>query len=171
LETVETMDAAWWWTIVVGVAMVVGLCGVVIPVLPGLLVMWAGALLYGFAVGWSTTGVAMMVLATVAVAASFVAGVVIPRRTAAAAGASGWAQVAGLFGAVIGFFVIPVVGLIIGALAGVMAVEVARKGDWGEAWAATVGTAKGFGWSVLVDLGLGLFILLAWAAWAATVVR
>ena len=50
------------WTVVVAVAMVVGLGGVVIPVLPGLALMWAAALGYGFAVGWSGVGVTAIVV-------------------------------------------------------------------------------------------------------------
>ena len=51
-----------------------------------------------------------------------------------------------------------------------MVVEYLRNDDWGAAWAATKGTARGFGLSILIDLTLGLVFLLAWSVWAATVV-
>jgi hypothetical protein len=60
--------------------------------------------------------------------------------------------------------------LVIGALAGLLAVEVLLKGNWDEAWTATIGTAKGFGISALIDLVLGLLMITFWSVWAATVV-
>ena len=72
----------------------------------------------------------------------------------------------GAVGAVIGFFVIPVVGLPIGALLGLLLGEYLDKGDVGVAWAATIELAKGFGLSALVQFGLGFLILLTWSAWA-----
>ncbi len=157
------------WTVVVGAVMVVGLGGVVLPVVPGLAMMGAAALVYGFAVGWTTVGVAVMVLLGLLVAVSLITGVMVPRRAAATSGASGWSQVAALVGAVVGFFVIPVFGLIVGALIGLLAVEYLRTDDWGAAWAATVATARGFGVSILIDLGLGMVMIVAWSVWALTV--
>ena len=158
------------WTTVAGLVMVVGLCGVVIPLLPGLALIWVAALVYGFAVGWGPGAFAVMVILSLLMTVSIVKSVVVPRRAAAGGGASGRAQLGGLAGAVAGFFLIPVVGVIVGALLGVLAAEFAIKRDWGEAWTATKATARGFGVSVLIDLGLGLVMIAVWGAWAATVV-
>lgn len=158
------------WTVAAAVVMVVGLCGVVIPILPGLSLIWLAALVYGFAVGFGTGGVIVMVALSALLAVSMIKSVVIPRRAAEGAGASGWSQVGGVIGAVAGFFLIPVIGVIVGALVGILLVEVSLKGDWGDAWTATVATAKGFGISALVDLGLGLIMIALWSAWAVTVV-
>lgn len=158
------------WTIVAAVVMVVGLCGVVIPILPGLVLMWVAALVYGLAVGFGTLGIVVMVVFTIGVVASIVTSVVVPRRAAGDSGASGKAQLGAVVGAVIGFFVIPVVGIIVGALVGLLVVEASVTGDWNDAWTATMATAKGFGISALIDFGLGLIMLIVWSAWAFTVV-
>lgn len=158
------------WTLVVGVLLVIGLCGVVLPVAPGLVLMWAAALFYGFAVGWSSIGVGVMVALSILVMAGIVTGVVVPQRAAAESGASGMAQLGGVIGAIVGFFVIPVFGVIVGALAGLLIVEYARNDDWALAWAATKGTARGFGLSILIDLALGMAMLVLWSIWALTVV-
>lgn len=150
--------------------MVIGLCGVVIPLLPGLALIWAVALGYGFIVGFGTIGVVVMAILTAALIASIIKGVLVPRKVAADSGASGRAQLGGLIGAVVGFFVIPVIGLIIGALVGVLAVEYLVKGDWDQAKVATVGTAKGFGLSVLIDLVIGFAMIVTWSLWAVVVV-
>ncbi len=157
------------WTLVVGVVAVIGLCGVVLPAVPGLVLMWAAALFYGFAVGWSNIGVGVMVLLSLLVIAGTVTGVLVPQRAAAESGASGMAQLGGVVGAIVGFFVIPVFGVIVGALAGLLVVEYVRNDDWALAWTATKGTARGFGLSILIDLALGMVMLTLWAIWALTV--
>lgn len=157
------------WTLIVGVTLVIGLCGVVLPVVPGLVFMWAAGLFYGFVVGWSAIGVGVMVALTLLTIAGFVTGILIPQKAAAESGASGMAQLGGLVGAIVGFFVIPVFGVIVGALAGLLIVEYLRNDDWALAWIATKGTARGFGLSILIDLALGMVMLMLWALWAATV--
>lgn len=164
------MSAEVVWTIAAAVVMVVGLCGVIVPIVPGLVMVWVTALIYGFAVGWSGLGVGVMALLTVLLIISLGLSFVVPRKTAAASGASGWSQLGGLVGAVIGFFVIPFVGIIVGALVGVYLVELILKEDSAEAWTATKGLAKGFGISVVIDLAIGIVMLAAWSLWAATVV-
>lgn len=162
-------DAAMLWTIVVGIVMVLGLMGVVLPVLPGLLLIWAAAVFYGFMVGFGTVGWTVVGLLTMLAVAGMFKTVLIPRRAAVEAGASGWAQLGAVVGGVVGFFVIPVFGLILGALAGLLVVEYMLKGDWNEALVAVRGTAKGFGLSVVIDLILGMIMIVAWSVWAATV--
>lgn len=164
------MSAEVGWTILAAAVMVVGLCGVAIPVLPGLSLIWLTALAYGFAVGFDAAAIVIMFVLTVLLAISIIKGFIVPRRAAAGSGASGWAQLGGVVGAVVGFFLLPVVGIMVGALIGVLVVEFALKGDWGDAWTATKGLAKGFGVGVLIDLALGLMMIGAWASWAATVV-
>ncbi len=164
------MTADGWWTVVAAVLMVIGLCGVVIPFLPGLALIWVTAVVYGFVVGWGPGGIAVVAVLSALLAASIATSFIVPKRTAAASGASTFAQFGGLVGAVIGFFVIPVVGVIVGALAGVLVVEMLVKGNWDEAWTATKGTAKGLGVSALIDLGFGLLMIVVWSTWAATVV-
>lgn len=169
LPTALGEDAALLWTIVVAVAMVLGLLGVVLPVLPGLLLIWAAAIFYGFMVGFGTLGWTVVGLLTVLAVAGVIKSVAIPRRAATESGASGWAQLGAVVGGVVGFFIIPVFGLVIGALAGLLAVEYVLKGDWNEAMVAVRGTAKGFGLSVAIDVVLGIIMIAAWSGWAASV--
>lgn len=163
------MTAELAWTLAAGLVMVVGLVGVLVPVLPGLLVVWAAGLGYGLAVGFGWIGWTVLALMTAAVATSLVAGVLVPKRAADGAGVSGWSQVAAVAGALIGLFTIPLIGLPVGALAGVVAVEYGTKRNWPEAWRATRAVAVGFGLSALIDLALGTVMVAAWTVWALTV--
>lgn len=157
-------------TLVVAVVMIIGLVGTLVPVLPGLVMMWFVALAYGFSVGFGGVGVTVMVALTMLVLLGFGLGFVLPKRAASGSGATGRSQVVGLIGAVIGFFVIPVIGLVVGALLGILLGEYADKGELRSAWTATLGTAKGFGINALVQFGIGYMMLLLWSVWAVTVV-
>ena len=74
--------------LVVGLAMAVGLVGTIFPILPGLMLIWAAALVYGLVGGFGGVGIAAMVVITVLSIAGVAAGVVIPNKAAGTAGAS-----------------------------------------------------------------------------------
>ncbi len=158
------------WSLLALVVMAVGLVGVLVPVLPGLMLIWSVALIYGLIVGFGAAGLSAMVVLSLIVVVSVVKSVVLPRRAAAGAGASGWSQFGAVAGGVVGFFLVPVIGLILGALAGMVVTEYSLKGNWDDAWTATKATAKGFGISALIDLVLGMVMITAWAVWAASVI-
>ncbi len=151
--------------------MVVGLFGTLVPIVPGLALIWGLAVLYGFLIGeFGSIGIAVIVFETLVVIVSVVKGLVVPKKASDAYGTSGAAQLAALIGAIIGFFAIPVVGLPIGALAGVFTVEWMKHRTAGAAWQATKGMLVGFGLNGLIDFALGWVMIGAWAIWAATVV-
>ena len=50
--------------------MVVGLFSVLVPILPGLLIMWLAAMAYGIVRGFGTFGAAVMIFITVLVVAA-----------------------------------------------------------------------------------------------------
>jgi len=152
--------------LIILVVMTIGLLGTLFPVLPGLLLIWAAALVYGLITGFSTGGVVVLALLTVLLLVSWITTFTIPQKSAQETGVSLMAQLAGLSGGVVGFFVIPVVGLFIGALAGVLVAEFTRLGDMQQAWVATKSVARGFGISVLVDFALGVVMIGAWVVWA-----
>ncbi|MFT7476243.1 MAG: hypothetical protein ACI81L_003192 [Verrucomicrobiales bacterium] len=156
-------------TLVLLVLMLVGLIGTLLPVLPGILLMWGSAVAYGFFVGFSPIGIAVIVIVTALSAAAVVLAVMVPKRAAADAGASWKSQLAAALGAVVGFFVIPIVGILVGAIVGIGLAEYYEKRDWELTKTSTIAVAKGFGISAIVQFGIGFFILVLWLAWAAVV--
>ena len=146
----------------VAVVIVIGLAGVVVPALPGLLLVWGAiagwALLDGGgAIRWAT-----VVVAGLLGAAGYVLATVVPGRRASDAGAPGWVLFAGAVGMVVGFFVIPVVGAIIGGVLGVLVAELVRTRDLPAAWRVTLETLKGFGLGVAIQLVAGLLMTGVW---------
>jgi uncharacterized protein len=152
--------------IVLGLVMLVGLVGVLVPVLPGLLLVIGAGVLWAIDRGGVTAWTVVAVMGLIG-AAGIVASNVLPARRASAAGAPAWVVLAGIAGLVIGFFAIPVVGALIGFPAGVFVAELARHRHPGPAWRATWEALKSVGLGIAIQLGAGVAMI---AIWAATVV-
>ncbi|HYJ53991.1 MAG TPA: DUF456 domain-containing protein [Mycobacterium sp.] len=148
--------------ILVALAIAVGLAGIVVPVLPGGLLVIAAIGVWAFVenttVSWVTFGVA---------AAVFVAAEIIkytwPVKRLRQAQVRTSVLVIGALAGIVGFFVIPVIGLLIGFVAGVFAAELANRRDLTRAWASTVHALKGVALSVGVELTGALLATIAWA--------
>ena len=149
----------------VGLAMVVGILGTIVPLLPGLPIVWAAALVYGVAAGFGPIGWVCFAIITGLAVAGMVAGFVVPQRQVKEGGAPFSTTVVGVIGGIIGFFVIPVVGIVVGAVVGILLAERARTGDWSLAWASTKRALVGFGIGALVQMGAGVLMMLTWMAW------
>jgi uncharacterized protein YqgC (DUF456 family) len=63
---------------------------------------------------------------------------------------------------IIGFFVIPVLGLVIGFVLGVYLAELANRRDQAVAWTSTKHAVKGVALSVGVELAGALLATVAW---------
>jgi hypothetical protein len=142
--------------------MAVGLVGVVLPLLPGLILVWAAGLWWAVADGGGAARWAVLAVMTVLFVAGTLAKYVLPARATAAGGAP-WSTLAvGAAGAVAGFFAIPVVGLVVGGVAGVYLAELIRLADWRRAAGTTRAALVGFGIGLLVELTAGLAMALTW---------
>ncbi|MGH9229982.1 MAG: DUF456 domain-containing protein [Acidimicrobiales bacterium] len=151
-----------------GLVMAVGAVGTIVPLVPGISLVWGAGLVYGLDRGFGAIGlVAFAVMTGLAVAAT-VAGYVVPKRRATGAGVSRATVWLGVAGAVVGFFVVPVVGLPIGGVLGIYVGEHLRTGDRVAAWRATRATITGFGIAVLVQFAAALSMIAVWLVWVIT---
>lgn len=145
----------------VGVVILIGLIGVVVPVLPGLWLSWLGVLIWSLFES-STVGWIVLVVVTGLLALSQVVKFLIPGRRMRVAGVP-WRSTAlgGILG-IVGFFVVPVVGLFIGFPLGVYLAERVRLGGHERAWPSTVHAVKAMGLSILIELVSGLLMAGVW---------
>src|SRR3954465_680471 len=91
-----------------GLLIAAGIVGVVVPVLPGALLVWAAIVVWAVAVG-SATAWAVLAVATVLIAGGQVVKVLVPGRRLRDAGVVRRSILVGLVLAGVGFFVVPVV--------------------------------------------------------------
>ena len=148
---------------------VIGLLGIVIPVLPGLLLVWAGIGVWAVGrphtAGWTDTpGWIVISVATALLVVGTVVKYVLPGRRMRAGGVPWTTLAAGTVLGLVGMFVIPVVGLVICFVLGIYLVERARSGDHRTAWASTSAALRAVGWSLLIELVTGVLMTLSWIA-------
>lgn len=147
--------------LLVALAIAVGLVGIVVPLLPGVLLVYAAILVWAVLVhtvaSWVTLGVVTVVLAaTTAVKYLW------PMRRMRRAEVATSTMLAGAVLGIVGFFVIPVLGLVLGFVLGVYLAELLHYRDQRRAWASTVQAVKGAALSVGVELTGALVATAMW---------
>lgn len=145
--------------VICGLLVVVGLFGIVVPVLPGTLLVLLGVLVWASADG-SGAAWAVFAVATACLAVGAVVKYAVPGRRLRAAVPTSTLVVGGV-GAVIGFFVIPVVGVLLGFPVGIYLAERARVGAAG-AWPSTREALRAMGLSVLIELAAAVVAVGVW---------
>lgn len=148
-----------------GLVMGIGLLGTLVPLVPGLPLIWAAALIYGLIVGFGTAAWIAMTVITFLMIGGIMAKVVLPQRRASAGGTPRSTLIVGAIVGLIGFFAVPVVGLPLGAVVGVFLAERRRTDDWSRALRSTKAVVVGFGLGALVEMGAGIAMIASWALW------
>ena len=148
--------------VLVGLVILVGLVGIVVPVLPGLLLIVAAIAVWALV---TATGPAWAIAigAIVVGAGSQVLKYTIPGRRLRDQGVPRSTLYAAGLLAIVGFFVIPVVGGIIGFVLGTYLAEYRRLGSE-AAWPATKRSLAAVGLAIGIELVAGLSIAAAWLA-------
>lgn len=152
----------------IGVVIVAGLVGAIIQIIPGLILVGAAVLVWGIvtggALGWGVAGFAVFAVAVGMVLKYMSAGTYLARH-----GVPNRSIVVGACAGIVGFFVIPLIGLFVGFVAGVYLAELQRLSDPARAWPATIAALKATGLSILVELVICLLMAVVWVG--ALVVR
>ncbi|MGN9765715.1 DUF456 domain-containing protein [Micromonospora sp. SD12] len=150
--------------VLAGIAILAGLAGVVVPGLPALPLCWGGVLIWAVFGGAGPGRWAVLAAATVVVAGGTVVKYAWPGRNLKRTGVPTSSLLAGGLLGLVGFFVIPVLGLVLGFVGGVWAAERLRLGDSRLAWPATKQAVAAAGLSMLVEFLAGLLVAGLWVA-------
>jgi uncharacterized protein YqgC (DUF456 family) len=151
--------------ILVAVLIAVGVAGIIVPVLPGTLLVLGAILVWALDIGTSGAWLVFAFATTFLVLGTIVK-YLVPGRHLKASGVPTRTLVAGGVLAFVGFFVVPVVGMFIGFVIGVYVAERARVGAAG-AWPSTKAALRAVGVSILIEL---VAAFLAVATWVVGVV-
>ena len=151
-----------WITLLI---MVVGLFGLVVPIFPGITVIWLAALGYGVIVGFTPLGWALMAVLTVL----FIIGVTIDNvlmgAKARKEGAAWLSLALGWLAGIVGTILLPPLGGFIAAPAVLLLMEYLHQRDFNKALLTLRGLAIGFGASFVVRFFIGLVMIAIWLAW------
>lgn len=152
-------------TVAIGLTMLAGVIGLIMPIFPGLIISWLSALGYGLLVGFDRTGVILFTLITILA----IGGSLVDNLLMAIGGKKGGASwltigIALVFG-VLGTFLLPPFGGLIAAPVAILVLEYWRIKDWVKARQALFGMVTGWGLSVAARLVIGVVILILWGVW------
>ena len=144
--------------------MIVGLAGTIIPMVPGCLLIFGLALLYGLLTGFERIGAGPLVALGVIAAAVQVTDYIAVAMGVKKFGGGRQAIVCAMLGGIVGAIVFNIPGLIIGALIGATAGELATGRKLEESARTGVGTLVGFLAGTLVRLTaavvmIGIFMI------------
>jgi len=150
-----------WAEVLVGVAILAGLIGIVVQVLPGAVLVLGGILVWAIFTGgveaWVVFSIAAVAIVVAEVTQWILAGkhvrkAEVPWLTLAVGGIAG----------IVGFFVVPVIGLFLFFIGAIFLLEWLRRRDLSAAWGATKAALQ----ATLITIGVQLAgSLIAAGAW------
>jgi uncharacterized protein YqgC (DUF456 family) len=151
--------------------MLIGLVGVLLPVLPGLILVWLGILVYALLEGFAAIDPLTFAVLTLLAVVGITADIWMTQLGARLGGASWRSQLLGLLGGLVGailFFFLGGItaglGALIGSVVGVFVGEYLRYDDWNQALRSGAGWMLGWLASVVFQFVIGgvMIIVFIW---------
>lgn len=149
-------------TVLAGLAYIVGLAGIILPVLPGTITIVLATLVWAIVVGGWTSWVAFAVVLILG-AAGMTTSYLLTGRRLQAAEVPMWPVLVGLASGVVGIFVIPFLGLPIGFVIGLYISEVVRQQDWQKGITSAWVAIKALGIGILIEFSLAMLSTITFA--------
>ncbi|MFE7791705.1 DUF456 domain-containing protein [Streptomyces sp. NPDC057460] len=150
-----------WQLIAVGLVILLGLVGVLVPGVPGQAMVWA-AVLWWALTDRSPAAWGVLIGATALLLLNQALKPLLRPRRPRESGAPRKTLMLGGIAGIVGFFVLPVVGGIVGYVGAIYGAERLRLGSGGAARASLRSVMRATGYSVLVELFACLLVTGAW---------
>ena len=152
--------------------MLAGLVGLIIPIYPGIEIMWLAALVYALIEflagrmglwGWLMFGLVTILM----IVGSFIDNIIITKKLRETG--TPWRSIVLSYvaGLVSSLFLTPIAALFITPLA-LYGAEYWRLRDVDKSLASIKGWLVGFGWTFLAEVAIGVLIIVLWLLWAWT---
>ena len=146
---------------------IIGLFGLIVPIFPGLVVIWLATLFYGIASGFGTLGWILFAILTVLMIGGSLVDNLLMASKAREKGAAWSSILLGILAGVIFSFALPPIGGVIAAPLTLFLSEYFRRGrNAPEAWDAVKALLVGWGWAFLARFLIGLLMTGLWMIWA-----
>jgi uncharacterized protein YqgC (DUF456 family) len=138
--------------------MLVGLAGLLLPVVPGAPLMFLGIVCVAWADGFERIGFGELLIAAGVASLIVVVELAAQLLGAKRFGASRWGVAGAVLGAVVGvFFGLP--GIVLGPIVGAMSIELIRQRDLERAGRVGLGTLVGFVFGKAIEYALALALI------------
>lgn len=145
------------WTLAIGL-ITVGIVGIVLPALPGHVLIFAGLVLGAWADHFQRVGAGMLIVIGLIGAASYAVDFVATALGARHLGASKRAMIGAGLGTLLGFF-LGLPGIIVGPFIGAVLGELTVHRDWRRVGKAGVAAWIGFAIGTVVKVGIAFVML------------
>jgi uncharacterized protein len=145
---------------IVIVILLLSLVGTLIPIIPGVLLMWLTVFLYAWVDGFTAVSTPSFILISLIALTTGTSDLWLTLFGAKKGGANVKSMLIGTLGAIAGSFIFPLVGTIAGYIAGLLLGEYWQHGDWQLATKAGLGGLVGWGIATIIQFIGGIFILI-----------
>jgi uncharacterized protein YqgC (DUF456 family) len=146
--------------------MLVGLFGLIIPIFPGIVVIWLATLAYGLLTGFNTLAWVLFIVISILGIIGVTIDNVLMNAKAHKEGAAWTSLALGMVGGILGTLFLPPFGGLVAAPLVVWLVEYARQRDVHRAWLTVRGLLIGWGASFVIRFFIGLVMIGLWVLWA-----
>jgi uncharacterized protein len=145
---------------------VLGLIGVIVPILPGILLIWLAILVYAILTGFQAISPFSFFIVSLIALVTGTSDIWMSLLGAKKGGASRRSMLYGILGSVVGFIAgsVFIIGGLFGAVAGyavgILLGEYQKQRDWNLALKASISGLAGWGLATVLQLGGGILMLL-----------
>jgi uncharacterized protein YqgC (DUF456 family) len=146
------------------VLMLLGMIGIIVPILPGIFLIWLGVALYVWQTGFEVISISMFLLMSILVLFAGTSDLWLPYFGAKKSGAAKRSYLLSTIGALVGSFIVPIIGTVVGFVLGLFIGEYWKHQNADTAVSVSWGGLKGWGIATLIQLVAGVWIigLFAW---------
>jgi len=141
------------------ILMIIGLAGVVLPVLPGVPLAWLGLLVYGLGNGFEDISILTIVIFFILMLLTLAIDFIAPMLGAKKYKASKWGVIGVFLGFIIGIITLGPWGIILGPFLGALIGELIALREPGQALKAAFGAMLGFVTGSLLKITLILIMM------------
>ncbi|GJM42103.1 MAG: membrane protein [Ardenticatenaceae bacterium] len=144
--------------------LLLSLVGTLIPIIPGVLLMWVIVFIYALVDGFTAVSSASFIFISLIALFTGTSDIWLTLFGTKKGGASIKSMLIGTVGAVVGSFIFPIVGTIAGYIGGLLLGEYWQHGDWEIAKKAGIGGLAGWGVATVIQFigGIFIFIIFLW---------
>jgi uncharacterized protein len=173
-EVSYLMDPTFWAQVVLEtltlLVLLTGLAGLLIPIFPGLTVMWLGTLVYAIVqaldhrMNW-VDWLLFTLITLLMIGGNIIDNIIIAKHVREKQ--VPWSSILLAFaaGIIVSIIFTPVAGMI-ASPAGLFLAEWRRLKDKGSAFVNTRAWMTGWGWSIAARIGIGVVMVIFWGLWA-----
>ncbi|MAT99776.1 MAG: hypothetical protein CL608_21765 [Anaerolineaceae bacterium] len=144
--------------------LLVSLIGTIIPIIPGVLLMWVIVFVYAWVDGFTAVSTTSIIVISFIALFTGTSDIWLTLFGTKKGGASVKSMLIGTAGAIVGSFLFPIVGTIAGYIAGLLLGEYWQHGDWEIAKKSGLGGLAGWGIATVIQFigGVFIFVIFLW---------